>query len=128
MHMNNAVQKKLRRVLGLSLYALAAAWGLFPVVHPEHGVLYLLLIAGFSSTITYWCIVDARVIGRPILFSFYWLIFFFWPIAVPIYLIWARRLRGLGFALLHYAGLCGVCLIVFNAAGYLTYGNAWFHH
>jgi hypothetical protein len=124
--MNNSIQRRLRRVLGVSLYALAVAWGLFQVFHPNSGALYLLFAAAFSFTMTYWCIVDGRVFGRPILRSFYWLIFFLWPIAVPIYLIWARRLRGLGFALLHFIGLYAVCLVAYSVAGYLTYGDAWF--
>src|SRR5271157_2809879 len=124
--MKNSVQKRLRRILGLSLYALAVVWGLVQFCYPIDQVLYLLFAATFAFTITYWCIVDGRIAGRPILHSFYWLIFFLWPLAVPIYLIWARRLRGLGFALLHAIGLYGVCFLAFHLAGCLIYGNAWF--
>jgi hypothetical protein len=124
--MKNSVQERQRRILGLSLYALALVWGLINVRYPITGVPYLLFAVAVASTITYWCIVDGHAAGHPILHSFYWLIFFLWPLAVPIYLLWARRLRGLGFALLHAIGLFGVCLLAFLLAGYLIYGNAWF--
>jgi len=124
--MKNSVQIRLRCILGLSLYALAALWGLINVRHPTSGPLTLVFEVAVASTITYWCIVDGRIAGHPILYSFYWLIFFLWPLAVPIYLLWARRLCGLGFALLHAIGLFAVALLAFFLAGYLIYGNAWF--
>jgi len=112
--MKNSIQERMRFVLGLSLYALAALWGMVQVPYPIGGVPYLLFVLALASTMTYWCIVDGRVAGRPILYSFYWLIFFLWPLAVPIYLVWARRLRGLGFALLHAVGLFGVNFLAFH--------------
>jgi len=124
--MTNSVQIRLRRILGLSLYALAALWGLINVGYSTSGPLTLVFGATFASTITYWCIVDARIAGHPILYSFYWLIFLLWPLGVPIYLLWARKLRGLGSALLHVIGLFAVALLAYLLAGYLVYGNAWF--
>ena len=124
--MTTSVQERLRHVLGFSLYCLAVVWSLIEVRYPISGVPYLLFAAAFAVTMTYWCIVDSRVAGRPILHSFYWLIFLLWPIAVPIYLIWARGLRGLGFALLHAIGLLGVSFIAYQVTGYLIYGNLWF--
>jgi hypothetical protein len=126
--MNNGAQRRLRRVLGLSLYAIMAASGLLGVLLPNSGDwLSLFFAVAFAFTVTYWCIVDGRVVGHPILTSFYWLMFFLWPVAVPIYLIWTRGLRGLGFALLHAIGLWGISLVVFHAVGYLTYGRLWFN-
>jgi hypothetical protein len=125
--MNNSVQQRVRRVLGVSVYILVAASSLFHVFHPERDRLDLVLGLAFSVTMTYWCIVDSRIAERPVLRSFYWLIFFLWPIAVPIYLVWSRKLRGLGFVLLHFTGLCVVNIVVYNLAGYLAFGNAWFH-
>jgi hypothetical protein len=124
--MNRTADERLRRILGFSLYLLAALWGLLPVLYSQYLVLYLPFAAIISFTMTYWCIVDGRIVGHPILNSFYWLIFFFWPIAVPIQLFRSRGLRGLGFALLHFAGIYGVCFIVFHVAGYSAYGSAWF--
>ncbi len=124
--MNASAQRRLRSLLGASLYILAALWGVYLISFPGNGPLYLLFVVMFSVTMTYWCIVDGRNAGRPILHSFYWLIFFLWPIPVPIYLVWARRLKGLGFAMLHAIGVYGACFVAYNVAGYLAYGNIWF--
>jgi hypothetical protein len=108
--MNAFPQGRQRKLLGISLYGLAALWGFNLILFPGNGAAYWLFGVGFSATMSCWCIADGRVAGRPILRSFYWLIYFLWPIAVPIYLIWARGLKGLGFALFHAFWLYGVCL------------------
>jgi hypothetical protein len=127
--MNIAAQeRRSRRILGLLLYVVAAACGWSEVFHPDHGGLLQAFFAlAFSILLTYWCIIDSRVMGRPILSSFSWLIFFFWPVGAPSYLIWSRKWRGLGLAVLHAIGFCGVDFAFYNLAGCLVYGSAWFH-
>jgi len=120
-------QRRVRLILGLSIYLLTAGWGLCQLFHPESGVLYLAFALGFPLTTTYWCIVDGRILRRPVLYSFYWLIFFFWPIALPAYLVWSRKWRGFGLALVHAIGLYGVCFGAYNLAAYFVYGPIWFH-
>jgi len=42
---------------------------------------------------------------------------------VPIYLLWARRLRGLGILLLHGISLLLTYVAAFLATAYLAYGE-----
>jgi hypothetical protein len=70
-------------------------------------VLHLLLWVLPAWSATYWCVLDARKLGRPIVQSLHWIIFLTWPVAVPTYLVFSRRLRGLGIALVH-----GICLSI----------------
>jgi hypothetical protein len=121
-----AHERRLRRILGLSLYVLAAALGWFQIFHPGSDVLRLFFSLAFAILSTCWCTSDGRIRGRPVLNSFSWLIFFFWPLSVLSYLAWSRKWRGLGLALLHAAGLYGDCLISCQLAGCLRYGQAWF--
>jgi hypothetical protein len=123
--MPHAFQRRQRRILGVSLYAYAIGWGVLSVLHPHNDATYLLLDVALCPVVTYWCIVDGRLAGHPILLSFHQLILFAWPIAVPAYLTWSRGLRGLGFALLHTVGLCAAWLLALNATGYLVYGARW---
>ncbi|OHB62829.1 MAG: hypothetical protein A2Y76_14665 [Planctomycetes bacterium RBG_13_60_9] len=48
-------------------------------------------------------------------------IFFGWPVGVPIYLFWARGIRGLGLLLLHGSLLILVALGSLVATTYLLY-------
>ena len=51
--MNQYVQERLRRILGIAVYALALAWGIIQVRYPISNVLCLLFAVAFTSTITY---------------------------------------------------------------------------
>ncbi len=57
------------------------------------------LLTGFLATSA--CVADAELLGRPLALSIQGFMFFTWPIAVPIYLIWSRRLLGLAIVLAH---------------------------
>ena len=116
----------LRRSIGVSLYVLAAAWGISQALSPTNGLLYLLLCAAIASAMTGWCVVDSRILGRPLLPVLQMITFCTWPVAVPIYLVWSRRLRGLGLAVLHAVGLAAVYLIAFWLAIFIVYGSAAF--
>jgi hypothetical protein len=78
----------------------------------------LLLSLGFLGL----CSADARLIGRPLVEMARLGIFFGWPVGVPIYLLWARGLRGFGLLLLHGFLLFVTWVCSALAAGYLLYG------
>lgn len=82
----------------------------------------LLLSLGFLC----WCTVDARLMGWPLVEMARLGIFFGWPVGVPVYLLWSRRLRGLGLLLLHGFLLIVAAACSMLAAGYLLYGTAFF--
>jgi hypothetical protein len=73
------------------LYLLFILSAVAQVTRPESGRSVLLLWALTASTASYWCVVDSRTIGRPVVQSLHWIIFFTWPIAVPIYLVYSRK-------------------------------------
>lgn len=118
-------ERRLRLALVGAMYAIAVATGVMGVLRPEHALSRLVLPIAVCSVMGYWCVVDSRMQGSPIVQSVHWIIFFTWPVAVPVYLIWSRRLRGLGLALIHAIGLYGVCFVAYHATGYVAYGKAW---
>jgi len=71
------------------------------------------LIALFAAS---WCVVDARRRGKPLLSIVQLIIFVTWVIAVPVYLIATRNVRGFGYALLHAIGF-----MLIASAGSLVY-------
>lgn len=112
-------------ILVVCLYLLLALNGAVQVTRPESAALRLILSALTGSTATYWCVVDSRILGRPIVQSLHWIMFFTWPVAVPLYLVYSRKLRGLGIAVIHAIGLLIVTALATFLAGYITYGNLW---
>jgi hypothetical protein len=118
-------QKRLRRVLMIGMYVLVAAWEIVQVSRPSAGMVLLLLTLTTASVATYVCVVDSRMRGRPIVQSVQWIMFFTWPLAVPIYLIHSRRLRGVAITMLHGVGLFITASIALNLAAYAIYGNLW---
>ncbi len=76
-----------------------------------------------SLGFVWFCSADARLVGRPLLPLARVGIFLFWPAGVPIYLLWARRFRGLGLLLLHGVLLFLVYVTPALATAYLVYGD-----
>jgi hypothetical protein len=58
------------------------------------GVVRILRILVFASTIVLWCTLDAIVHGKLFLRSFAWTMMFTWPVGVLVHLVWTRRWRG----------------------------------
>lgn len=116
--------RQLRLALVVCIYALTAASGLRPLVHSLPGALLLPLISLLlCSALTGWCVIDSRIARKPILHSLYFIIFCTCPVAVPIYLIKSRGLRGLGLALLNAFGLFATSCFVTIAASYVVYAR-----
>ena len=59
------------------------------------------------------CVVDSRFRGEPLLVSFYWIIFFTWPVSVPIYLLWSRGIKGIVWVVLYVISIVVLYIIVF---------------
>ena len=114
-----------RNILVACLYLLIVISGVSRVTRPESGALTLVLWALTAWSATYWCVIDSRTMGRPIVQSLHWIIFFTWPIAAPVYLVSSRGLRGLGFAAMHAIALFIVLTLAYFLAGYVAYGDAW---
>jgi len=73
----------------------------------------LLLAIPLSLASLWFCVADAKLAGKTLVEMARLGIFFLWPIGVPIYLLWARNIRGLGVVLLH--GIL-LCLVGFSSA------------
>jgi hypothetical protein len=85
----------------------------------------LLTAVLFSLGCMWFCTVDAKLAGRPLIQLAKLGIFLFWPAGVPIYLLSIRGMRGLGVLLLHGVLLFLVWVCSTFAASYLMYGWAF---
>jgi hypothetical protein len=119
-------QRRLRRTLVIGFYLLVATLGAIQAVPLRDNIAFLLFSVLAASMATYLCVLDARMRGRPIVQSVHWIMFCTWPLAVPIYLIYSRRLWGLVLLFLHGIGLLVVQALAFHLTRYLAYGNLWF--
>jgi predicted neutral ceramidase superfamily lipid hydrolase len=105
-----------RSLVTVCIYFLFALWGLrrafFADLQPADFIISLVL----SAAMVKYCVLDSRWRGKPLMHSYHWIIFFTWPISVPIYLYRTRGIAGIGLVILHT-----LCLIfVFYAAFALT--------
>jgi len=60
---------------------------------------------------TSWSVSDARRRGHPIVHVLQLLMFLTWAVAVPLYLIWSRGWKGLGWVVFHCIGLLAIATI-----------------
>ena len=86
-------QRDHRRLIVVALYFLAAFWG-FVQVLSTNALVYVLCSLLFATLATSWCVHDAWRRDRPMLPIVQVVIFFTWPVAVPIFLILSRRAGG----------------------------------
>jgi hypothetical protein len=112
-----------RRFLIAMLYVVAFIWG----VHGASGQPSMLdvvlpLLTAFLATSA--CVADAELLGNPLALSIQGFMFFTWPIAVPIYLIWTRRFLGLAIVLAHAFCLVFSLLIAISAVTVSQYAVA----
>jgi len=66
--------------------------------------------AALSLIIATWVLADARKRGRPLCYDYDTLVFFAWPIVVPVYLFQTRGLRAF-LTLFCFAGIWLVALL-----------------
>jgi hypothetical protein len=94
--------------------------------HPEFAPrIDLLLAIPVCLGFMWFCTVDAKLVGKPLIQLAKLGIFLGWPIGVPVYLLWARGLRGLGTLVLHGALLLLLAVFSMLTTGYLVYGAAF---
>jgi len=115
--MNIKSQKRYRLCLIVLLYLVWVTIGIRVGAYGDESaartVLNTLLLA---LILTHICIVDRRIVGKPLLTSFYWLVFILSGIAVPVCVIRARGLRGAVIVAIHFVGI----LLVYLAAAIVT--------
>ena len=124
--------KTRRRIVLVYLYSLWSLWGLHAALtsvplQTESGMriagyTFLALALAAQLGFMWLCTLDARLVGKPLMQLARIGIFIAWPLGVPIYLIWARRLRGLGLLLLHGFLLLLVYAVTWFTVLYIRYG------
>jgi hypothetical protein len=119
-------RNKLRAVVLLCFYVLMAGNGAIQVLPPQGGMVRILIAVMAASLVAYWCVDGARIVGRPIVQSVHWILFVTWPLAVPVYLVCSRGLRGIALIILHGIGLIAVAGTASHLAGYSACGRLWF--
>ena len=116
---------RLRGFIVIFIYFLFALWSvrtaLFGGVQPVDVVISLAL----SAAMVKFCIVDSICRGGVLLNSFYWIIFFTWPVSVPVYLLWTRGIKGIIWLVLNIILLVIMCCVVFAGTSYLAWGDSW---
>jgi hypothetical protein len=117
-------QKRYRRFLIILLYFICVVIGIrigvswyVPI---ERQYFHSLILALVLSHI---CIVDSRIVGKPLSIFSYWLVFMLYHIAVPVCMIRARGIRGLGIVAGHFFGLALVYIIAMIVTSLLVHGT-----
>ena len=121
--MNIESQKRYRIFLIFLAYFLMAMMGIrlgmYQYISIERQYVYTIILA---LVLTYICIVDSRIVGKPLSIFSYWLVFIFYRVAVPVCIIRARGLRGLGILAAHFIGLVLVYAIASFVTDLILYG------
>lgn len=117
--------KRTSWLLVLNVYLLMIMWGMMEIGRPTPPMINVLWSLAMCSVMNCWCVFDARRRGRPLIQSLHWIVFFLWPVAVPIYLLWSRRLWGMAVAVIHAIGLIVASLAACLAVRYLIGGHTW---
>lgn len=120
-----------RRIVLCYLYGLSALWAVYCVltaspVETASGVRlagHTFLALGLAGQLGFmwFCTLDARLVVKPLPQLARIGIFLTWPIAVPIYFVWARQFKGLGLLLLHGVLWILLFLVTFTVLYYLRY-------
>ncbi len=103
------------------LYFLFALSGARSAAVPQGAPIDLLINLTIATVATMWSVQDSRALGEPIPRSFDQIIFLTWPLAVPIYLIWSRKKRGLLLVVVHGALLSLTTVMAFIAVSGLLF-------
>lgn len=109
----------------LAFYVLAVLWGITNALAPEPARATFILSWGVAVSMGWWAIVDAKLRERPIPTSARaWFVLLAW-IIVPIYIIWSRRWRGVGWVVVNGACWYLLTAIAMNVVGFSVFGENW---
>ena len=124
--MSDGSPKTFKKVVVVFIYLLIALWGVRRALLQEMRPIDLIICVTISFLMVQFCVIDSRIRGKPVLHSFRWMIFFTWPISVPIYLLWSRGVKGIGPTVLYVLSIILTQVLAFHVTGYLIYGEGWF--
>jgi len=95
-------------LISYALFALRGARDA-TVAEPSFSDLAVALLA--SIAVTKCCAMDSRLIGKPLPRTARWVMFFTWPLAAPVYLVWSRGWAGLAWLAVHFVAVTVVLQI-----------------
>ncbi|SIO57906.1 hypothetical protein SAMN05444166_5520 [Singulisphaera sp. GP187] len=108
------------------VFVVSMLWGLhYALTWESAGIPYALTFLS-AFVVTQCCIADSKVVRKPILLSFQWLMLLFWTVSAPAYLVWTRRLRGVGLAIGFFVLYEVFLNLTFFVVRYLVDGPAFF--
>ena len=117
-------QKRYRLFLIVLVYIVMASIGIrtgvFQYISRERGLFNSLILALFLTQI---CIVDGRIMGKPVSIFSRWIVFMLYGIAVPVFIIRAHGLKGVFIVIAHYIGLILILTIAELITNYFLYGT-----
>jgi hypothetical protein len=90
-----ALAKRRKVAIGIAILAL---FGIYSVRQELLGRLLpadVLIGIAVQALMVMFCVADSHIVQKNLLHVFRWIIFFTWPVSVPIYFFWARGSKGL---------------------------------
>ena len=124
--MNIESQKRYKTYLIVLVYFTISMMGIrlgfYQYISKGIDLLYSLALALILTEI---CIVDSRLVGKPLSIFSYWLVFMFYGYAVPICIIRAHGKFGIVIVAAHLIGLILVCSISFLITDFLVHGGLY---
>lgn len=117
-------QKKYRTFLIVFAYLIMVIMGVTVGITADEISNQQFFVCGFvlAFVFTQICIIDRKIIGKPLPISTYWLILILWSIAVPVCIIQARGWAGLKIVAIHFVGLILALIVSAFGTGLLVYG------
>jgi len=116
--------KKYRTFLIVLAYLIMLILGITVGITLEEVSNQKMFVCGFvlAFVFTHICILDRKIIGKPLPISTYWLVLILWIVAVPICIIQARGWAGFKIIVIHFVGLILTYFVSFLVTYLLVYG------
>ena len=105
-------QRRYRTFLIVLAYLIISMMGIRVGIYSELGSGGALYSIALAFVLTQVCIVDSRIVGRPLPPNSYWLILMFSPFLVPLCIIRGRGMKSIWILAAHFAGM----MLVFSTS------------
>jgi hypothetical protein len=116
--MAEASGRALRNAMLATIYLAAALYGVKTGATATQTGSSIVMSLCIGILMTLFAAEDSRVMGRPLPHTARWIVYFLWPIAVPVVVLRTRGAKGLPIFLLHVFLIVltySVCMIITEA-------------
>jgi hypothetical protein len=121
-------QKRYRLFLIVMVYIVMASIGIrtgaFQYISRERGFFNSFILALLLTQV---CIVDGRIMGKPVSIFSRWLVFMLYGIAVPVFIIRAHGFKGVVIVIAHYVALILVYIVFWLFTSFFIYGTSFLY-